>query len=401
VRCRVLFEPGRHRGSSERGPQLWNVGGRHEAGQRYNERHRQSHIRRRRRGCCLHHRAQRHVRRLPAKYNPLFALTRLPPPRYHKGVRHGHGLLTVKGAPGPSSYSLAGEWRKGELNGRVSVTWGGGCQLQANISNGTIVAPAFAILKPGDAFVLHEGGWYTGVSCCSRPATFVFSFGSIPSQEAGVAVAPTAKARSRFSTVRRTGCTLRLSAPTLKFMPPYCSGEFIRGQANGAGSLWRVATSAAADLDSDGSASPACGFIGSFTNGLPQGLGVGCRPAATLPAVAVSDLMHVCSYTAGGAQGEACAFSGMWGGGSPGGMGVMAGGSCVMMCSGFDADGVQVPPPPIPPLLLLLLLTFYVRATPSCARATLASMQVNLPSKFNKKVEFHLLTCLPQMLPAK
>ena len=98
-------------------------------------------------------------------------------------------------------------------------------------------------------------------------------------------------------------------------MPPYCSGEFIRGQANGAGSLWRVATSAAADLDSDGSATPACGFIGSFTNGLPQGLGVGCRPAATLPAVAVSDLMHVCSYTAGGAQGEACAFSGMWGGG--------------------------------------------------------------------------------------
>ena len=139
-------------------------------------------------------------------------------------------------------------------------------------------------------------------------------------------------------------------------MPPYCSGEFIRGQANGAGSLWRVATPAAADLDSDGSAAPACGFIGSFTNGVPQGLGVGCRPAATLPTVAVSDLMHVCSYTAGGTQGEACAFSGMWGGGSPGGMGLMAGGSCVMMCSGFDADGAQVLPPPIPPLLLLLLL---------------------------------------------
>ena len=77
-------------------------------------------------------------------------------------MRHGHGLLTVKGAPGPSSYSLAGEWRKGELNGRVSVTWGSGCQLQANISNGTIVAPAFAVLKPGEAFVLHDGGWYTG-----------------------------------------------------------------------------------------------------------------------------------------------------------------------------------------------------------------------------------------------
>jgi hypothetical protein len=83
--------------------------------------------------------------------------------RYHKGVRHGRGLLAVDGRPEPASYSLAGEWHKGELHGRVSVTWGSGCLLQANISNGTIAAPAFAILKPGHAFVLHEGGWYSGL----------------------------------------------------------------------------------------------------------------------------------------------------------------------------------------------------------------------------------------------
>ncbi len=49
-------------------------------------------------------------------------------------------------------------------------------------------------------------------------------------------------------------------------------------------------------------------------------------------------------------------FSGMWGGGSPGGMGVMAGGNCVMMCSGADADGLQVRLPLSSVLLLLLLL---------------------------------------------
>ncbi len=83
--------------------------------------------------------------------------------RYRKGLRHGHGVLTVAGLPPPASYSLTGEWQKGELNGRVTVTWGEGCQLQANVSNATIVAPAFATLGPSLAFVLHEGGWYAGV----------------------------------------------------------------------------------------------------------------------------------------------------------------------------------------------------------------------------------------------
>jgi hypothetical protein len=82
--------------------------------------------------------------------------------RYHKGVRHGFGLLTVKVPSEVGSYSLAGEWRKGELNSRVTVTWGSGCHLQANINSGVITAPAFAILKPDHAFVLHEGGWYVG-----------------------------------------------------------------------------------------------------------------------------------------------------------------------------------------------------------------------------------------------
>jgi hypothetical protein len=81
---------------------------------------------------------------------------------YHRGLRHGPGVLTVAALPAPASYSLTGEWRKGELNGRVTVAWGGGCQLQATVVDGAMLAPAFATLKPGGVFLLHEGGWYSG-----------------------------------------------------------------------------------------------------------------------------------------------------------------------------------------------------------------------------------------------
>jgi hypothetical protein len=90
------------------------------------------------------------------------ALHCVTPGRYRKGARHGRGILTVTGLPAPACYALTGEWQKGELNGRVTVTWGRGCQLQANVSNGTMVAPAFAVTSPGSAFILLEGGWYAG-----------------------------------------------------------------------------------------------------------------------------------------------------------------------------------------------------------------------------------------------
>ena len=83
---------------------------------------------------------------------------------YHRGLRHGPGVLTVAGLPAPASYSLTGEWRKGELNGRVTVAWGGGCQLQTTVIDGAMLAPAFATLKSGVVFLLHEGGWYTGAT---------------------------------------------------------------------------------------------------------------------------------------------------------------------------------------------------------------------------------------------
>ena len=142
-----------------------------------------------------------------------------------------------------------------------------------------------------------------------------------------------------------------------------CSGEFARGQADGDGFLWRIG--AAADDDEDGSsgggAAAACGFIGHFVSGRAHGLGVGCE-AQFHPHSLRPCSFDLCRYSAGERSGkgggrvesggEACAFSGMWEGGVPAGMGMMTSRDCVMMCSGGDADGVQV----LPESLLLPIL---------------------------------------------